>query len=122
MTYDELKQMYDLLPISSSDAISLGRCKGLLGFKYSRRKLRKVFEEMIANKLPVCNLRQGYFRPANDGELIAYIRIIHSYKCKFSTKELDLMNALSERMGIPVRDLPLDFVKRRGRRLQKARE
>ena len=122
MTNDELKQMYELLPLGASEALNLGKCKKTLGFKYSRRKLRKVFEEMISNGLPVCNLRRGYFRPATDEELIAYIKIIHSYKCKFDTKETDLQKALSARMGIPVRDLPLDFIKRRGRDLQEARE
>lgn len=117
MTAEELKQMYELLPLGASDALDLGKCKKRLEFKHDRRKLRKVFEEMISNGLPVCNLRSGYFRPATDEELIAYIKIIHSYKCKFATKESDLKNALSKRMGIPVRDLPLDFIKRRGRGL-----
>lgn len=87
----ELEKIYELIPIGEQNAVSLQKLCERTGI--SGRELRRSFEQLIYLDKPVCNIRRGYFRPANMDELVRYRQIINSYKRKFEKKEYRLRKA-----------------------------
>lgn len=120
MTNEE-KRVYEAIPEGAENAIKLNKLCLKLGYPEDGRLLRNVFEKLIYNDHPICNLRHGYFRPRTKEELEAYLKIIRSYKCKFNNKEYRLKKALEHLGTVPV-DLYESGIKPRRRTLRKARE
>lgn len=85
---EELKMLYSFLPEGKNNTISRYDLATL--WNASERSVRTIFAKMIRAHLPVCNIRNGYFRPATKVELQAYANIINSYKKKFETKDYHL--------------------------------
>ena len=87
-----MKTLYNQIPIGSKNAMPLCDLSAMWGL--SPRETRRQIEQMINSNMPVVNLRAGYFRPETAEELKAYLKIIHSYKCRFEKKHYRLKTML----------------------------
>lgn len=87
-----MKNRYEVIPVGKGNGITLDHLANLWGV--NKRMARCEIAKMIENDMIVCNLRNGYFRPANNKEVLSYLRIIRSYKCKLQKKEYRLYKAL----------------------------
>ena len=87
-----MKILYEMIPLGQRNAIPLSDLSEL--WCLSPRETRRQIEKMINTNMPVCNLRNGYFRPETASELKAYLQIIHSYKIRFEKKHYRLKTIL----------------------------
>lgn len=113
---DEQRRVYEAVPLGQKNAMKLDELCIALSYPVDGRALREVFEELNNIEHPVINLRTGYFRPETPEELAAYLKINHSYKCKFAKKEHHLKRAL-ENFGMRGRELYREVVKPRTKAL-----
>lgn len=85
--------VYHLLKQGHKNAMPLGRISLMAGI--DERTVRRLFEDLTLNQMPVCNLMDGsgYFIPSCPDDIAAQIAINAAYKNKFCRKDYALKQA-----------------------------
>lgn len=85
--------VYNALGVGRAAAVSLNCIAQRTG--YSARDIRRMFEELTLNQMPICNFMDGagYFLPASATDIAVTRAINAAYKNKFCRKDYALKQA-----------------------------